>query len=69
MEKMETLKKRGPKYQFWSPWGPKSPKGSPTENVTVYLGIARKGGGGVSTLARMVWGNFLGKIFLDFGGV
>ena len=25
--------------------------------------------GGVSTLARMVWGNFFGKKFLDFGGL
>ena len=25
-------------------------------------------GGGVSTLARMVWGNFFGKNLLDFGG-
>ena len=33
-----------------------------------HLGIARKGGG-VSTLARMVWGNFFGKNLLDFGGV
>ena len=34
-----------------------------------HLGIARKGRGGVSTLARMVWGNFFGKNLLDFGGV
>ena len=34
-----------------------------------HLGIARKGVRGVSTLARMVWGNFLGKNLLDFGGV
>ena len=32
------------------------------------MGIARKGRG-VSTLARMVWGNFFGKNLLDFGGV
>ena len=27
-----------------------------------------RGGEGVSTLARMVWGNFFGKNLLDFGG-
>ena len=31
------------------------------------MGIARKGRG-VSTLARMVWGNFLGRICLVLGG-
>ena len=54
--------------------------GKPQRNcVSFYLGIARKGGGGgrgVSTLARMVWGNFLEKNLprsndhlLGFGGV
>ena len=40
---------------------------APFKFMREYLGIAQMGGGG-STLARMVWGNFFGKNLLDFGG-
>ena len=44
-----------------------APKKSSVEGIWALP--VRGGGGGVSTLARMVWGNFFGKNLLDFGGV
>ena len=55
-------------YKWEDGWIGLGYKGKPHRKCdSDYLGIARKGEG-VSTLARMVWGNFFGKNLLDFGG-